>query len=186
MKTFYLMFLLLPITVQAQDEFEPVTKSQFTADLGFSGLQLGAELKTAKTHTIQFRTGLMPMLYYDIYDMKGIQLANSISASVEYRIYYNFLKRLEKDKDIRNNGANYFGFLFMYISEPVTGEPSQQVLWPSLMTGPVWGFNRPLGERFNFNFTLGPVLQKFRNSGYYENQNDITLYLDLRWSYIFR
>ena len=180
------MFMLLPFSVQAQDEFEPVTKTQFTVDLGFSGLQLGAELKTTKTHTFQFRTGLMPMIYNDTYDMNGIQLATSISASAEYRIYYNFLKRLEKHKDIRNNGANYFGFLFIFMSDPVTGKPSHPMLWPSLMTGPVWGFNRPLGEKFNFNLTLGPVYQKYKNTTYYQNQSDITVYLDLRWSYIFR
>ncbi|MGZ8543692.1 MAG: hypothetical protein ACXWV0_00285 [Flavisolibacter sp.] len=69
MKTICLILKLIPFVAQAQDDFEPVTKTQLTADLGFSGLQIGAELKTTKTHTVQFRTGLVPVLYNDPYDM---------------------------------------------------------------------------------------------------------------------
>ncbi|MGZ5286832.1 MAG: hypothetical protein ACXWB9_06595, partial [Flavisolibacter sp.] len=80
----------------------------------------------------------------------------------------------------------YFGFLILYVSEPMIGKPSHRMMWPSLMTGPVWGFNRPLGEKFNFNLTLGPVYQKYRNAGYYDYKSEITVYLDLKWSFIFR
>src|SRR5437879_6455605 len=90
---------LLPILSQAQTEFVPETRTLTTFDLGFSGVQLGAELKTAKTQTILLRAGLMPLLYEDIDINSGtshMKLGWSPAVSAEYRFYYNYQKRLER------------------------------------------------------------------------------------------
>jgi len=49
------------------------------------------------------------------------------------------------------------------------------------MAGPMWGFNRALGDKFLFNLTLGPVYQKEIDN----NQDGLKVYGDLRFCYIF-
>ncbi|MFL5742006.1 MAG: hypothetical protein ACJ75B_17410 [Flavisolibacter sp.] len=182
---FLVSVFLLPILSQAQTEFVPETRTLGTLDLGFSGVQLGAELKTAKTQTIQFRAGLMPLLYEDFdpasFAPSHTKLGWSPAVSAEYRFYYNYQKRLERNKDIRNNGVNYAGYLLLYTFRPIGVKDYLTANTRILITGPVWGFNRALGNKILFNLTLGPVYE-----GELDNQSEqITVYFDVRWSFIF-
>jgi hypothetical protein len=180
-KILWLFTLLFPISLLAQEEFTTATRSQSSIDLGFSGLQIATELKTAKTQTVQFRGGIVPLFYTETNFINGnkyVELMASISLSAEYRFYYNFERRKEKGKDIRNNGANYFSILAMYYSTPVFGKPAGLDVNSNFWFGPVWGFNRPLGDKFLFNLTLGPMVEKEFNV----KNTVITLYADLRWS----
>ena len=179
----YLFFL--PILAQAQNDFVPETRSLATLDLGFSGVQVGGELKTGKTQTILIRAGMMPLLYEDIdpfgYASSHTKLGWSPALSGEYRFYYNYQRRMEKKKDIRNNGVNYAGYLLLYSFKPVGVKDYLTANTRILITGPVWGFNRALGEKILFNLTLGPVYEKEIDN----NSDQITAYFDLRWSFIF-
>ncbi|MGZ5190091.1 MAG: hypothetical protein ACXWCZ_03670, partial [Flavisolibacter sp.] len=164
------------------DDPVPETKTQFTIDAGLSGIQLGAEIKTGKTQTIQLRGGVLPFLYteYDFNNGKDrLGFTGSICFSAEYRFYYNFLNRIEKHKDVRNNGANYAGFIVLYSGRPFKAEVNSSPTSAFFMAGPIWGFNRPLGENVLFHISLGPVYEKHK---IYESGN-ITFYGDLRWSF---
>ena len=164
------------------DETDPSTQTMLTIDLGFTGLQFGAELKTGKTHTVQLRTGFLPLAYSQPdYNTGETALSFAISGSVsaEYRYYYNFSKRLEKNKDIRNNGANYMGFIVLYSSKPFVKKTGLIDATAVFVAGPVWGFNRALGERFVFHLDLGPVYQSEMDN----NRSNITLWGDLRFSF---
>ena len=157
---FSTLLLLLSNISFSQDEPEPKTKTQFTIDAGLSGIQLGAEIKTAKTQTILLRSGVMPLLYneYDFNNGKNeLKLSGSICFSAEYRFYYNFLNRIEKHKDVRNNGANYAGIMVLYSGKPFKTDINSFPTSSFFMAGPMWGFNRPLGERVLFHLSLGPV-----------------------------
>jgi hypothetical protein len=186
MKSVFLISLfLVPILTQAQNEFVPETRSLATLDLGFSGVQLGGELKTAKTQTVLIRAGMMPLLYDDIdplgYAPGHTKLGWSPALSTEYRFYYNYQRRMEKKKDIRNNAVNYAGYLLLYSFKPVGVKDYLTANTRIFITGPVWGFNRALGEKILFNLTLGPVYEKEIDN----NADQITGYFDLRWSFIF-
>ena len=60
---FSTLFLLASGISFSQEDPIPETKTQFTIDGGFSGIQLGAELKTGKTQTVLLRSGLLPFIY---------------------------------------------------------------------------------------------------------------------------
>lgn len=178
-----LLFASLSVFAQSEtDEIDPTTQTQLTADLGFTGLQLGYELKTAKRQTVQFRSGLLPLAYNQPdFNYGGTKLSFAISASLsaEYRFYYNFKSRMNKEKDIRNNGANYFGFMVLYSSKPFIKKTGLIEETTVFVAGPLWGFNRALGDRFLFHLDLGPVYQSEMNN----NTSDFTLWGDLRWCF---
>jgi len=177
--------LLFPFLSFAQqnETAPPATQTQITIDVGFTGVQGAAELAVGKKSTVQFRAGVLPVVYnpgkynatlYDTYEMKWV---TGLSFSAEYRYYYNFEKRLEKGKDILNNGANYVGFMALYMTKPLGKNKDLPYITSALITGPMWGFNRPLGTRVLFHLDLGPVLQHeidVKNTG-------MTLYGDVRF-----
>ena len=179
---FSTLFLLASGISFSQEDPIPETKTQFTIDGGFSGIQLGAELKTGKTQTVLLRSGLLPFIYteYDFANGKDeLNLTGSFCFSAEYRFYYNFVNRIDKHKDVRNNGANYAGFLVLYSGRPFKAEVNSFPTSSFFMAGPMWGINRPLGEHVLFHLSLGPVYEKHK---IYESGN-ITLFADLRWSF---
>jgi len=187
MKTILFSVILFSYSLSAfaqneKDEPDPVTQTQMTIDLGFTGLQFGAELKTGKTHTVQLRTGLLPLAYNQPdFNTGGNKLRFAISGSIsaEYRYYYNFKTRLERSKDIRNNGANYMGFLVLFSSRPFVNKTGLVDATAVFLAGPTWGFNRALGDRFLFHLDLGPVYQSEIDN----NNSNITLWADVRWCF---
>lgn len=169
MKTKLLASLLLfPFLSFAQhtENSDPFAQTQLTLDVGFTGIQGAAEMAVGNKSTVQFRGGVAPVVYnpskytgtepYGAMDMKWV---TTLAFSAEYRHYYNVAKRLEKEKDITNNGANYVGFLTMYLTKPLGKNKDLTYATSALLAGPVWGFNRPLGSRALFHLDLGPVLQ---------------------------
>jgi hypothetical protein len=167
---------------QPDSDLPPTVRSLYTIDLGLSGLQLSAEQKIGKTQTVQVRTGFIPLVetitdpYTGVKQIKG---HIALSASGEIRQYYNFKHRLKKGKETRNNAANYFSLIALYTARPL-GSDDDPNQFSQFIAGPLWGFNRHLGDRFIFNLNLGPVFQK--NFG--RNTSAITLYLDFRWGFV--
>src|SRR5687768_12144147 len=137
---FTTLLILVSSASFSQEDASPETKTQYTIDAGLSGIQLGAEIKTAKTQTVLIRSGLLPLLYteYDFSNSEDrLRLTGSICFSAEYRFYYNFLRRIEKHKDVRNNGANYAGFLVLYSGKPFKAEVNTIPTSAFFMAGPI-------------------------------------------------
>lgn len=185
MKKILPLLLLLPITALAQlsETKGNYVKQQISIDLGFTGAQVGVELVAGPNKTFLFRTGLTPLLYNTTNINTGqekLTLLGAWSVSAEFRSYYNFNKRLQKEKSINNNGANYIGFLATYFTRPFGDNSQRWGVTSGIMAGPSWGFNRPLGEKSFFNLNLGPVLQhEFDN-----NETSLTLFADVRFGFI--
>jgi hypothetical protein len=174
--------LLFPFFSFAQqsENPDPAAQTMITIDAGFTGLQAGAEFAVAKKSTVQFRGGVLPLLYNPSKYVYGAEpkWVAGLSISGEFRHYYNFERRLEKGKDVTNNGANYVGFMALYLTKPLGKNNDLEYATSALIAGPMWGFNRPLGSRALFHLDLGPVLQHEIS-----NKNTaVTLYGDVRFA----
>ncbi len=184
MKKLLSLLLIIPTVIYAQSEKEGTkfVQNQHTVDIGFTGLQLGSELTIGKTSTIQFRTGIAP-LFYNASDNLFADDVNKVVAAwmvtVEPKLYYNFPKRLEKGKDINNNGANYVGFIIGYFSKPLGKNKDLFNAASGIFAGPMWGFNRSIAKPIYFLFSLGPIIQ--HESGENRNLTAISLYGDARF-----
>jgi hypothetical protein len=77
----------------------------------------------------------------------------------EFKYTYNRNKRLAKSKPILNNAGNYVAFQTKYATNRVFGknewEESANPLKRTLLNEFHWGLQRPLGQKFLFNFHLG-------------------------------
>ncbi|MBD0377054.1 MAG: hypothetical protein ICV51_15670, partial [Flavisolibacter sp.] len=167
----------LPIFLLAQQKAEEqFTSKQITIDIGFTGIQVGAELIAGENSTFQFRSGLIPFLYNPTGYYEDMKWMLGLSFSGEYRFYYNFARRLEKGKDIYNNGANYVGILALYLSRPLGKDKELEKTTSAIVIGPMWGFNRPISERLLLHLSLGPALQNEIDN----HRSTGTLYGDLR------
>jgi hypothetical protein len=183
MKTkLFASLLLFPFLSFAQqsENADPAAQTMITIEAGFTGLQAGAELAVTKKSTVQFRGGVLPLLYNPAKYIYGAEpkWVAGLSFSGEFRHYYNFERRLEKGKDVTNNGANYVGFMALYLTKPLGKNNDLAYATSAIIAGPMWGFNRPLGSRVLFHLDLGPVLQHEIS-----NENTaVTLYGDVRFA----
>jgi hypothetical protein len=78
-----------------------------------------------------------------------------LNAHTQYRYYYNFNKRLEKNKNIANNSANYIALnASVGLGEPIIGDLQVS---PNLsgVIGPVWGLQRYYNSGFKLDLNLG-------------------------------
>ena len=101
--------------------------------------------------------------------------------SLEPRYYYNFNKRLEKEKNITNNSANYLAIDFSYVPDWFTETNRQGAgVTSSISIIPKWGFRRNIIQNLNFDFAtgLGYSSAKYR-------ENNLQTVLDIRLSYSF-
>ena len=83
----------------------------------------------------------------------------NVNLDEQLRYYYNFDRRFQKRKDIKNNSANYFALVAAVSSKPFAGSNlDNYVYYNTLLTGVVYGYNRnsrKLNNDFNFGFGLG-------------------------------
>lgn len=114
---------------------------------------------------LEYETGLSNKTTLDLRTGIGFGLSGGsdrdteygifLNAHAQYRYYYNFNKRLDKNKNIANNSANYlalnasFGF-----GEPIIGDLQVS---PNLsgVVGPVWGLQRYYNSGFKLDLNLG-------------------------------
>jgi hypothetical protein len=164
MRRFILPFIILCPFLSFAQHYEEQDKNHVSrivsVDLGLTGVQIGAELVVGKNQTVLLRSGIAPVLYnHDPYFDDSITLTAAFNASIEYRIYYNFSKRIDAGKEVQNNGANYFAFHASILRYPLGNKSTEHYNRNgALIFGPLWGFNRPMGNRIAFNFNIGPAI----------------------------
>ena len=74
---------------------------------------------------------------------------------MQYRYYYNLEKRLQKEKNIGNNSANYIALSgAVQIGKPIIGDLEYNEGYFGVI-GPVWGLQRYYGSGFKLDLNLG-------------------------------
>ncbi|WP_099371825.1 hypothetical protein [Sphingobacterium sp. 1.A.5] len=112
----------------------------------------------------------------DEFSDKSNEYAFSPILTFGVKHFYNFAKRQERGKNIQNNSANYFGSRVVGIllgwhnqKSVVNGIESKASEFSTdgaVVIAPVWGINRHMGNKFNFNLELGPSLVINEEVGY--------------------
>lgn len=194
MKTISIALVLLAVNLSlfaqsAETDEEPLRRL-FKMELGGPGLGLAYELPVANRWSVDVSMGLGGGYHivnsFNSYKFQYLWVLNDpvIYLKSEVKYHYNRPKRLRRGKSLRNNASNYVAFQTKYTTERVFGSTAfdqlRDPLNNTLLNEIHWGLQRPLGQRFLFNFHLGlgyAYDYDFGNGGLYPG-------LGLKFSYI--
>ncbi|MDI9337197.1 MAG: hypothetical protein QM539_02095 [Alphaproteobacteria bacterium] len=132
-------------------------------------LGISREIKVGNSKSIvgkislnPFRTYIISPLLFGITDRK-INLSPSFN--LQYRNYYNFENRKNKNKRTNLNSANYFGPSLSIIYSVFNDENDQFQARQTISTaGFVWGLQRTYKKRLNLELNLGLGLSLVQTS----------------------
>ncbi|PRX53874.1 DUF3575 domain-containing protein [Flagellimonas meridianipacifica] len=144
-QTLTILFLLCSLFISAQGQ-RNVEDSQFKVNFINPGLEY--EVGIAQSQTLNFGAGLQ-------FGVNSNGYAFFPALNGQYRYYYNFNRRLERNKQVRGNSANYLaasGTLF--VEEVIIGDLESGNGYFGFV-GPVYGFQRTYRSGFNFSAELG-------------------------------
>lgn len=155
----------LSLLAQSVETTEEPLRPLFKIELGGAGLGLAYELPLADRWSIDVSTGLGGgHRIEDDFSGRTFQYTWVINDPVIYlksevKYHYNRPKRLRKGRSLRNNASNYVAFQTKYTTQRVFGstvyDQLREPLNNTLLNEIHWGLQRPLGQRFLFNFHLG-------------------------------
>ena len=152
MKKYFLppFFLLFGFFSFAQNN-SWFTESQFSATILLPGLEYEAPVSGNSTASLRLGTGFG----YASGMFKETEFGVFLNLRGQYRYFYNFQKRLEKEKNINNNSANYFGLHAAFSNDdPIIGDMESAADYSGII-GPVWGIQRVHDSGFKFNIFFG-------------------------------
>lgn len=144
-------FLLTIFQINAQNSPE-VSKNLFSINFLMPSLELETKLTYNSTLDLNLGTGFA-LMSGDSYG--GTYFGFFPNFMAQYRHYYNFNRRLEKNKNISNNSGNYFAFhSAIYGGKSFIGNLDSNADY-SIELGPVWGLQRVYGKSFKLDLNLG-------------------------------
>lgn len=116
------------------------------------------------TPGLEYEYGLTNTTTLDLRAGSGIAFGTGSSGNffgifpvffTQYRYYYNLEKRLEKDKNIANNSANYIALSgSLQSGKPIIGNIEYTADYFGVI-GPVWGLQRYYNGGFKLDLNLG-------------------------------
>jgi len=133
-------------------------------ELGLHGVGLSCELPLNYRWVIDLSTGLGGGYYVSKTDVSRFNSSFIINDPVayfksEFKYYYSRSKRLSKRKQIRNNTGNYIAFQSKYTTRRVFNDNDWDRIYSplnrTLLNEIHWGIQRPMGQKFLFNFHVG-------------------------------
>ncbi|APG61191.1 hypothetical protein [Christiangramia salexigens] len=137
---------------------ETTTTSQFSLNLLWPSAEY--EVSISDNSTIDMNLGI-GFAYHE--DFTGSNYGIYPGFETQYRYYYNFLKRSEKDKKTSENSANYIALLGSVTGgDPIIGDLRYDSDY-GIFFGPAWGMQRVYNSGFKLNLNLG--------AGYGFNEN---------------
>jgi hypothetical protein len=146
-------FLFTAIFAQAQDLI--IEKNVTGVQIGYFGLDIYHETRIADKISLRAELGLIPAIWGgDLYGNKsGFALYPVFTLAPKY--YYNLNRRVEKDKNIKNNAANYFAFQIRYLPGWVISNHQDMELFNQIHFIPTYGLRRNFLKKFNYEFKVG-------------------------------
>lgn len=158
--TFLLLGLLFTAITFAQNDgpVPTVEKSINSLQFNLGGLFYVHEKGLNESLVLHLEAGLHGTGYYSIADDDATNnfFALRPIVIVEPRVYYNLAKRARKDKVTSNNSGNFFGIALDYQPDVQLFTTNPAVTPQSVVSfTPRWGIRRQLGQRFDFEFSIG-------------------------------
>lgn len=153
------------------------TTDVFSFKLGLIGSWVGYEKSLGNDFTIESEIGYLGGFYKR--NNKSFKYIFTSEISVEPRYYYNFNRRIEKNKNITKNAANFVGFDINFVPDFLTSTNGDSVtIDESINLLPKWGLKRQLSDKIGFEFALGLGY----SINFEKNNNDLLTGLDLKFS----
>ncbi len=152
-KIIVLVLVLCSFFSFSQDKTSPALDKFTRINLGFHGLEVTNELPISKSFVWENSLGI-GMGYSTI--GSGVSYTLYLDAPTPYitselKFLYNRNKRFSKGRSTMNNSGNYIGLQTKYSF----GNTSTLDINQALLSDIHWGIQRPLGERFIFDFHIG-------------------------------
>ncbi len=190
-KVFYSVVLLLFLSsmLRAQEKVTPEVESFGKVSLfGFTNILAGYEVKIAPQMTFSIEGGGgFDFRHFEGYSFfTGTNYSEDVSAKVllfksNINYYYNYKKRVGKNRITRNNGANFITMgtvirpMVSYMSDARYGIYKYQAYYGA------WGMRRNLWKNWNMQFELGlGVLHEYEDK--YDDWKGIPI-INIQFSY---
>ena len=156
-----LSFLIL---FQAKAQEKKYTQNVLTATILSPGLSY--ELAAGNKLTIKLNAFVFPGFSYSqnilLNGRSNFSFTPTPLLVADGRYYYNFQQRLEKEKNISRNSANYFGLSAKYGVSIETFYPDNgeavRTTTQIYDVGIVWGLQRNYNNRFSLDLNIGPSI----------------------------
>jgi len=153
----------------------------FSAKVGLIGAWMGYEKALSSDFTLNGEIGYEGGFFYNSWVNNDVNYVFTTTLSLEGRYYYNFNRRIEKEKNTKNNSANFIGLEITYTPDWGTSSNADNVdVLRTFSVIPKYGFRRNLSDKFNFEFSVGPGYQWVE-----KYDGGIILGLDARFGFIF-
>lgn len=150
---FLCLFLIGLVPVIGQEDSKQFeTVSLFKINFLLPGLSY--EQKIGKLSTLNSDIYLDLLLLSNETSSGSFEYDLTPSFKSEYRTYYNFHKRLEKERATENNSGNYFAPVYIGRYSPTDFYGENR--WVSQLAG-VWGMQRYSPSGFSFDLSAGIV-----------------------------
>tara|TARA_B110000459_G_scaffold81595_1_gene91702 strand:+ start:4 stop:534 length:531 start_codon:yes stop_codon:yes gene_type:complete len=154
-----ILFILFSVaSLNAQKEIKSVEKSILSIQTGYFGTWINHELKLHKKFALRTEFGTEYRLKFVI-KQSFDSLKNQVSIFLEPKYYFNLKKRESKNKNIKNNAANYISLRtnFNILNNLEIGEFYFYDLTPT------FGIRRNITSHFNLEFSCGYGLSYLNN-----------------------
>lgn len=150
-----LFFLLSTLFTLGQEDFSTTTVWRFNF------VNPGAELEVPVTQNSTFSTnigvgynGSYPELTEGVNN--GVVYIIAPFLDLQYKYFYNFKKRLAKNKSTNNNSGNFISWRMVTRGPSITDNVFRTSDF-DFAVGPTWGIQRSYGN-FHLLFDVGPQL----------------------------
>ena len=145
-------FLFLNNSFGQSSELE---KSLTGLQVGLFGANIYNE--TRLTNQISLRSEIeLGLVIFDgsLFNETGFILYPQLS--IQPKWYYNLKKRVSKNKNVKNNAANYLSLNIEYTPNWfVISNHDDVFIYNTLSVLPTWGVRRNFAENFNYEFNAG-------------------------------
>lgn len=164
---------------QAQEK----AKDVLSAKVGLIGAWVSYEKAISTNATLIGELGYRGGFSYSYSKYFGSNFAYVLGPmiGIESRYYYNFDRRIEKDKSTTNNAANFLGLELLYAPDfGIITNSDNYDYYQSLSLFTKYGLRRNLGKKINFEFSFGPGYQWVE-----KHDGGVTFGLDAKFGFVF-
>lgn len=181
-----MMAIILLIASEITAQNVSVEKSIWSIQTGFLGIWLNNELKLSESIALRSEFGLD----LDVFDTDFGNASNYFLTPVitlEPRWYYNFKKRVKKNKRTDGNSSNFIALKTSYHPDWFVISQYENIsIVSDISFVPTWGIRRNIGKHFGYETGVGLGYRYIfyaNQTDYGENEGELWFNLHLRIGY---
>ena len=183
-KICFVILLISGMLTNLQAQEDGVEKSIFGIQAGFLGVWVHNEARLGNQFVLRSEIGLTAAFFSGFFDdHPGFILAPVVMA--EPRWYYNFNKRVRKEKNIVNNSANFLTARLMYHPDLFIISDYNVQVDDQIAIIPKWGMKRSIGNHVTYELGAGVGYMFLFDDNPYSEEGEVAVDLHVRIGYTF-